>query len=297
MPSEKQIDRVRGEIGAILVLELDADTSSKAFRQAVERILRITAAEPAPAALSGAVWVRQLEWEETHSRRSDEDPTTEWNGGFEAESALGFYEISMGFGSDAYYWSVTNPLGDDVGSNFEDPLYAKAAAQADYEQRILSALEPAEPATNTSGLLQQMREMADAFAAMRNDLNELFPIQSDEADLLQGPEFSVACAAIVEAARKRTAEYVLLQLHMKPMSEIAAHWKERAETAEARLQSAEEVVKVLAAFVPYYAPWMDHHDDEVALSFYRPATFGDLRAAHRILSALKLADPTKDKDQ
>ena len=40
-----------------------------------------------------------------------------------------------------------------------------------------------------------------AFAAMRNDLNELFPIQSPEADLLNGPEFSVSCAAIVNAAR------------------------------------------------------------------------------------------------
>lgn len=61
-------------------------------------------------------------------------------------------------------------------------------------------------AEDTSGLLQQMREMSQAFAAMRNDLNEIFPIQSDEADLLEGPEFSVACAAIVEAARTWVAE-------------------------------------------------------------------------------------------
>lgn len=50
-------------------------------------------------------------------------------------------------------------------------------------------------------LLFNMREMADAFKAMRADLNELFPIQSEEADLLNGPEFSVACEAIVTAAR------------------------------------------------------------------------------------------------
>lgn len=92
----------------------------------------LTAAEQAEPA---RVKVKALEWEET-----------EWNGGFKADSALGYYEISMGFGSDAYYWAVTNPLGDDVGSDFEDPSYAKAAAQADYERRVLSALEPAEPA-------------------------------------------------------------------------------------------------------------------------------------------------------
>lgn len=101
------------------------------------------------AARTGGVKVKALEWEETHSRRSDEDPTTEWNGGFEADSALGYYEISMGIGSDAYYWAVTNPLGDNVGSDFEDPSYAKAAAQQDYERRILAALEPAARDANT----------------------------------------------------------------------------------------------------------------------------------------------------
>lgn len=47
---------------------------------------------------------------------------------------------------------------------------------------------------------QNMREAYEAFTAMRNDLNELFPIQSAEADLLTGPEWSVSCAAIVKAA-------------------------------------------------------------------------------------------------
>jgi hypothetical protein len=39
----------------------------------------------------------------------------------------------------------------------------------------------------------------DAFAAMRNALNEHIPIQSDEADLLAGPEFIVSCEAVARA--------------------------------------------------------------------------------------------------
>lgn len=115
--------------------------------------------------------VKPLEWEETHTRRSEEDPTTEWNGGFEADSALGYYKINMGFGSDAYYWAVTNPLGDDVGSAFEDPSYAKAAAQADYERRILSALEPAKQAERSA--------LAEALKALTNLVQEIDDLVSE----------------------------------------------------------------------------------------------------------------------
>lgn len=52
---------------------------------------------------------------------------------------------------------------------------------------------------------RNMREAYESFSAMRNDLNELFPMQSAEADLSDGPEWSVACAAIVDAARDRFA--------------------------------------------------------------------------------------------
>lgn len=39
----------------------------------------------------------------------------------------------------------------------------------------------------------------EAFAAMRSTINEVVPMQSAEADLLQGPEHSVACEAIASA--------------------------------------------------------------------------------------------------
>jgi len=57
------------------------------------------------------------------------------------------------------------------------------------------------------GWQKNMREQFDALCAMRNDLNELFPIQHIEADLMSGPETSVFCAAVVEAARAAIAAY------------------------------------------------------------------------------------------
>jgi len=89
-----------------------------------------------------AVKVKPLVWVETFEDRGD--GTSEHNGGYESASVLGFYEIGMGFGSDSYYWSISDPNCNEVGS-FEDPTYAKAAAQADYEARILAALDVSEP--------------------------------------------------------------------------------------------------------------------------------------------------------
>lgn len=45
------------------------------------------------------------------------------------------------------------------------------------------------------------RDQFDALCAMRNDLNEILPIQHLDADLRKGPETSVFCAAVVEAVR------------------------------------------------------------------------------------------------
>lgn len=50
-------------------------------------------------------------------------------------------------------------------------------------------------------------------------------------------------------------------------------------------------LEALARFVPSYESWMDRHADDVALSFYRPATFGDLRAAWKAIAALVPAEP------
>lgn len=91
-------------------------------------------AEPEPL----AVTIKPLVWEETHDDRGD--GSSEHNGCYEASTALGVYEIGMGFGSDAYYWSVCDPNYNEIGS-FEGPSYAQAAAEADHAARILSQIE------------------------------------------------------------------------------------------------------------------------------------------------------------
>ena len=88
------------------------------------------------AALEGAV--KPLEWTDLEIDRGDGH--SEPSGDYEAPCSFGFYFIDQSFGSDSFYWSVKSPFFDDLGS-FEDPIYAKAAAQADYTARILSAID------------------------------------------------------------------------------------------------------------------------------------------------------------
>src|SRR5690606_5913989 len=83
-------------------------------------------AEPAPAARSGAVKVKPLVWE---------TPT-------KADTLIGTYYIREGRARFAVMLdgiSIPNPFRNILDE-------AQAAAQADYERRILAALEPAEPA-------------------------------------------------------------------------------------------------------------------------------------------------------
>ena len=112
--------------------ELYQDGKSRAEKAEAER----------DAAMAGAVRVRPLVWAEVCERRSDEDPREEHTGGYEADCGFGAYVIDIGFGSDCYYWSVMSPDQFDIGSDFDNPEAAKAAAQADYDARILAAIQP-----------------------------------------------------------------------------------------------------------------------------------------------------------
>ena len=113
-------------------------------------------AEPAPL----AVRVKPLVWEETHDDRGD--GSSEHNGCYEASTALGVYEIGMGFGSDAYYWSVCDPNYNEIGS-FEDPSYAQAAAEADHAARILSQIEAESVAQVRAEALEEAAKLATSF--------------------------------------------------------------------------------------------------------------------------------------
>lgn len=96
-----------------------------------------------------AVAVKALEWRAIERARLDEDPSTEETGDYEATSPFGEYFIECGFGSDSYVWSVSF-CGDFVIDK-DDPEAAKAAVQADYEQRIRSALSPAATSGSEAG--------------------------------------------------------------------------------------------------------------------------------------------------
>lgn len=95
-----------------------------------------TSPEPRPG-------VKALEWKEVTAARSDEDPTLEHTGDYEAGTPFGTYYIEQYFGTDSYGWEVT-VNGYDKVADKDDPSDAKAAAQADYERRILSALSEPE---------------------------------------------------------------------------------------------------------------------------------------------------------
>lgn len=124
----------------------------------------ISASQPAdPVANAGSrqpVKVKPLVWVETHEDRGD--GTSEHNGGYEAESAFGVYEICMGFGSDCYYFSALDPNLNEIVS-VEDLEDAKAAAQADYAARILSALEAAPRVSETP---KSEHDRADVLTAL-----------------------------------------------------------------------------------------------------------------------------------
>lgn len=88
----------------------------------------------------GEVKVKALEWVEVTSPREDGPP--EPIGEYVAETPFGSYYIDMYFGTDSYGWSANFEASDIDGSDSDSPEKAKAAAQADYERGILSALHP-----------------------------------------------------------------------------------------------------------------------------------------------------------
>lgn len=94
-------------------------------------INRAEAAERALAERPRGVKVKSLEWD-----RRSVDGSTEY-----ADSLLGEYQV-WAIGGSGYFYRKAFATGQPAGDTIET---AKAAAQADYERRIRSALEPAAP--------------------------------------------------------------------------------------------------------------------------------------------------------
>lgn len=132
-----------GEDGAVDLYDIDA--ANEVMGEAAKMLRTLAAPTPPAAEAPGQepVEVKRLEWREITEARSDEDPTHEPTGHLEADTSIGVYFIEMYLSSDSYGWSVALN-GVDIADK-DDPEDAKAAAQADYEQRIRSALVSAPP--------------------------------------------------------------------------------------------------------------------------------------------------------
>lgn len=115
------------------------DSQRATARAAHAEILRLRSTHPAPAA---GVKVKALEWRELTSPR--EDGPAEPNGEWEALCVFGAYSIDFDTDDDVakYPFCVWTP--EDSLGHFASADDAKAAAQADYEARILSALDQGE---------------------------------------------------------------------------------------------------------------------------------------------------------
>lgn len=123
--------QLRKEVAA---LKAENERLAKALSEQIDRdISGLFPAERALAERAGGVKVKALEWD-----RSSVDGLIEY-----ADSLLGEYQV-WAIGDTGYFYRQSFATGQPAGENIEA---AKAAAQADYERRILSALttEPAAP--------------------------------------------------------------------------------------------------------------------------------------------------------
>jgi len=109
---------------------------------------------------SGGVGVKALEWVEITQARSAEDPRHEPTGSYEATTPFGIYSVEMYFGSDSYGWQVTFGIEETI-ADCDDPNNAKAAAQADFERRIISALVDASDRASISKPAEKQQSLLD----------------------------------------------------------------------------------------------------------------------------------------
>jgi len=119
----------------------------------------MSAAEPQPAP---SVAVKALEW-------SDED-----NGDFIAQSIVGWYHIGL----PHLTWNLMTPNGDV--QSFNTLKEAKAAAQADYEARVSSALS-AQVQDVAAGVMasiaeERKRQIAKGYDVSHDDAHDTYEI-------------------------------------------------------------------------------------------------------------------------
>lgn len=150
--------------------------------------------------------VKPLEWVEFEENRGD--GTFEPSGDFESESQIGTYTVEMGWGSDSYYWDVM--LSAVIVCTKDDPDAAKAAAQADYEARILSALT-ADPRAMVAAALQAVvkynRDRAKETAGMGSVSPDMLHLHvADHVKSMIDTDHADALEAVKSEAYRRGQE-------------------------------------------------------------------------------------------
>ena len=119
----EQLSAAKAEVSRLTEALQKAEAENVTLRMHLEALSR-----------TGGVKAKALEWEEIHQRRSDADPTTEVVG-YEAGIPGLWWRIDV----EAADFSLVSP--EYSYQTFGTLEAAKAAAQADFERRILSALE------------------------------------------------------------------------------------------------------------------------------------------------------------
>lgn len=148
------LDEAQGGMKTIL-----AQKMAKSIRN------RIVAASPVPdntdarGAIGGTVAIKPLEWSELE------------NGDFVAETIGEDYRVQAGIWASGWYWTK-GEMASSAYPFFDEADEAKAAAQADYASRILSAIIPG---TDASGVIEQLREALKPFATTAEQLDRPLP--------------------------------------------------------------------------------------------------------------------------
>lgn len=207
---------------------------------------RAALAAALPHLSQGAVGVKPLKW-------------TELSTGWIAHTSFHAYEVvKTDHGFMATY------ANRDFAWGAEDAM--KAAAQADFERRIMSALSPA-PVGVTDEMVEAAKRIRDT--AMEQTMAARIPESGHFGAIAQDADWLVdhltACQQEVERLTDRAEEAEALleqmreRLDARERDPVGMQERRRAEAAEARNA---ELVKALVPFAHIAESYSDQEDDE-----------------------------------
>lgn len=161
---------------------------------------------------AGVPVVRRLDWRDLTSPREDGPP--EPTGDIDAQTMFGEYsvcvdEAAIDDAGDDWKWCVWTPV-ESLG-HFADLDEAKAAAQADYEQRITAALNPdyVSALDTARAEIERLRERLRDIIDERDNLSTIIATEIDDVagvELDDMEERATRAESALTAAQARIAE-------------------------------------------------------------------------------------------